>query len=137
MRLISTYDRFELLSMSLEHVATVLNFRNNVTDEKAMYRSAFGELFEVHVFSGGGANLWSPTGTSLGQQQCTSSADLVGWLEERTGAWLRGFVHCSDCDSPMRRFSEDTAGLYFAGVYCSKCWNERGWKEKAANETYD
>ena len=43
-------------------------------------------------------------------------------------------IRCSDCEVAMSK--DEIAGRYFAGVYCSDCW-ERKWKAIEAAETYD
>lgn len=53
---------------------------------------------------------------------------------ERMDEYSKGEIHCSDCQKIMKR--QDVAGRYFAGLYCTDCW-ERKWKAIEAKETYD
>lgn len=60
--------------------------------------------------------------------------DLVDWVAERIIDDQNGIIHCSCCDKKIK--TEEIAGSYFAGRYCSDCW-ERKYKKKAYEETYE
>lgn len=48
--------------------------------------------------------------------------------------YSRDEVHCGDCNKIIKK--SDIAGNYFAGHYCSICW-ETKWKAVEARETYE
>lgn len=87
-------------------------------------------------------SLWANKGmVSLGQDliiEATEDKSVVQIATDlavnRFNDWLNGFVRCCDCGKLITR--EDVAGSYFAGVYCTDCW-EGKWKAIEANETYD
>lgn len=112
------------------------NLGNNM--HEIYYRgTSFPFLISDNTFS-----LWSgePTRqTSLGSFEIdineTPSDEFIRWVEERVKDCCDGLVHCGDCDKKLP--IKDSAGRYFAGVYCKDCWEHRGWKEKEAKETYN
>lgn len=96
-------------------------------------RFAFGVYYD-------GFYLWDDSGcTSLGHYSIDykdiPSEDFIAWVDKVTKDYIDGYVHCSDCEKLIKY--NEVAGQYFAGRYCSDCWNNRGWKEKEANETYN
>lgn len=48
--------------------------------------------------------------------------------------WLNGFICCSDCGKRIKK--SEIAGGYFAGRYCTDCWNNK-WKAIESKETYE
>jgi hypothetical protein len=86
-------------------------------------------------------NLWDVRGlTALGNGAFINDPEqpmfdnvrkhIIGLAE----MYIKGNVHCSDCGTEIHK--SNVAGRYFAGVYCSDCW-EREWKEREARETYN
>ena len=103
------------------------------------------DVFSVSCYcvkSGAKINLWANSGrVSLGHKlvvEATEDKSVVQVATDlavnRFNDWLNGFVRCCDCGKLITR--EDVAGSYFAGVYCTDCW-EGKWKAIEANETYD
>jgi len=55
-------------------------------------------------------------------------------LSSLTEKYTKGIITCSNCGKEINRV--EIAGRYFAGVYCTDCW-ETKYKAIEAKETYD
>lgn len=55
-------------------------------------------------------------------------------LENLLNMYVSGNIACSKCGKIIKQ--EDIAGRYFAGVYCTDCW-EGGVKEQERRQNYD
>jgi hypothetical protein len=72
--------------------------------------------------------------------------DEIKPIKEKMDDFTRNIIHCSDCKTTMPiskhvSFNSDIhkeryGGQYFAGHYCTKCW-ERKWKAIEAKENYE
>lgn len=87
----------------------------------------------------GSFGLWDDNSRKVGEYHIDDfssapSAEFVKWIDEITKLYCDGTIRCSNCGKPIRM--EEIAGRFFAGVYCSECW-EGGIKQQAARETYD
>lgn len=61
-------------------------------------------------------------------------AEVLKKINERLDEFNDGWIRCSHCGERIKR--TEVAGHFYAGVYCSYCW-EHGYKTRAANENYD
>lgn len=120
-----TYDQNDLRSFDLAKLAALFNGRANaVMRTQNVYRNSMGDLFEILV------NLDKKTikayalgGTLIVDWSTESPVNvLIDTLEQYARSWSLGWVRCSDCGKTMRRFSDDIAGRYMAGVYCVDDW---------------
>jgi hypothetical protein len=120
-----TYDQSDLRSYDLAKLAALFNGRaNGVRREQAMYRSAYGELFEVLVnLPKKTIKAYSLTGVIVGEWMVVDDnvEVVIGCIEFYARLWTDGGVRCSDCGTTMLRFSA-VAGRYMSGVYCKTCW---------------
>lgn len=87
----------------------------------------------------GSFTLWNSNGlTLLGTYSIDVHApptnDFIKWLYQIIDDYSHGVIHCSDCKKPISK--GEIAGRYFAGVYCSDCWNNK-WKAIEAEEDYN
>lgn len=122
----------------------------------------FGDLFSIHIRLGKYNNkppvweitIWDYKGTTTvgvwGKSYVNDDDKLTNEelraIKERLEDFTRNVLHCSDCQTTMPtnkriRFNgdvhkEDYGGQYFAGHYCTKCW-ERKWKAIEAKENYE
>ena len=82
--------------------------------------------------------LWDKNGCTslinLKYDESTPFETVAQSLKQCMNDYNKGIIHCGDCNKPLSE--DEIAGRYFAGVYCSECW-EREWKEKESNENYD
>jgi hypothetical protein len=82
-------------------------------------------------------NIWDEVGSD---QVAKATFDTnnrqkqINKVIERMEEYTRGYIHCSDCDTKIKRHGE-IGGRYFAGIYCKECW-ERKWKAIEAKENY-
>jgi len=139
MKRLTVYEQRDLAAMnSLNRVTAALNHRNHVTGDKALYANVYGEFFEVLVEASMLYVWYGPVSILSKNIDGLEVDEILRIIEDRTREWSTGIVHCSDekCDVPMRRFSDDIGGRYFAGAYCKACWSSK-WSEEAAKETYD
>ncbi|MHA2263571.1 MAG: hypothetical protein ACXAEN_14340 [Candidatus Thorarchaeota archaeon] len=60
--------------------------------------------------------------------------DVRKAMAQAAKEYAKGIVHCSHCEKEIQK--SDIAGRYFAGVYCTDCW-ERTYKAIEARETYN
>lgn len=83
-------------------------------------------------------HLWDDFSQALGGFKVdinkVPSQKFIDWIENITKEYCESIVHCSDCDKTIKK--DEIAGRYFAGIYCSDCWN-RKWKAVEAKETYN
>jgi hypothetical protein len=120
----------------VSEIALLLNRRDVAAGEAALYRNIYGDLFFVNVLPSG-IHVWSVNGgDAIVTIAATTTSEILRTLEDRTREYSSGVLRCADCGTPMRRFSEEIAGQYFAGRYCKSCW-EREWRGRAARETYE
>lgn len=85
--------------------------------------------------------LWDIKDRSLGRfrigedgMNSPISKECYDWLKDKISKYSQGIVECSDCGKEIKK--DEIAGRYFAGIYCSECWNSK-WKYIEARETYD
>jgi|WetSurMetagenome_2_1015567.scaffolds.fasta_scaffold00049_31 hypothetical protein len=106
---------------------------NFVTD---IYGHPFSWMFHNDML-----NIWDAVGSDLvakanfvdGDEKGRQSA--INKVIERMEDYTKGYIHCSDCDTKIKRHGE-VGGRYFAGVYCQKCWDGK-WKAIEAKENYN
>lgn len=108
---------------------------SNVRLEYRRHMFAFG----VYASKQANFQIWNDTGNvhiaELPRPDNDIPDDLwIAQLKSRLDEFLEGYMRCSDCGKKIAQ--NQIAGRYYAGSYCSDCWN-RAWKEIAARDTYD
>jgi hypothetical protein len=112
------------------------------------WSNLFGYLFAISIYAdkkhkSWEINLWDQTGgiaiLRLEQPMTELETDMLSndvydEMCQVTEQYVRGFINCSDCKTQIKK--SEIAGSYFAGVYCTDCW-EGKWKEIEAKETYN
>lgn len=64
----------------------------------------------------------------------TIPKDVFDRMENICNLYVKGQIPCSKCDKAL--YHNEIAGTFYAGSYCSDCW-ENGVKQAEANENYD
>jgi len=85
--------------------------------------------------------LWNSSGqSSLGNGDFFADPDkplpreILRQIEKLSELWTQGKMPCSGCGKEIGR--HEIAGRYFAGCYCTDCWESK-WKAIEAAETYN
>jgi len=117
-------------------------FDNN----KTLRSNIYGDFFSILVNSNDGEwdiAVWDATG---GTALCTLFQEMIDkesdTLSDKNYKILcnvseqhsKGITPCSKCKKLLKK--EEIAGRYFAGVYCTECW-EGEMKEIEAKENYN
>jgi len=93
------------------------------------FSNIYGEEFEFLVYQDR-ISVWDHHGSvSIGVFPRTSTGvrEMLAASEEYT----HGLIRCSECGDKMLK--TDTAGRYFAGSYCKRCW-ETDWIDENGRE---
>lgn len=140
-----------------EGVGKIFNELKTMTgysyDNRQLYFSnIYGDLFSISIYFEDNQRLktkkwiihvWNQTGGhGLGeiyQDVVDKETDKLSdenykKLCEITENYSKGKFKCSDCGKLITK--SEIGGQYFAGRYCSDCW-ERKWKKIEAKENYD
>jgi len=105
---------------------------------KVVGKSKWSNALMFNVFT---LSMWNRSGgTSLFQK--TFVCDMLEPIPENVRKemaqaakeYVKGVVHCSGCEKEVQR--DEIAGRYFAGVYCTDCW-ESTYRAIEAKETYN
>jgi hypothetical protein len=92
-------------------------------------QSLFGTLFQF-LFTKGGITIWD-----IRQHQVFVGEYDPARIRMTLDDFEKGIIVCSKCRDKMD-YNENKSHRYFAGTYCTKCW-EGGMKQIEAKETYD
>ena len=117
-------------------------------DMNIEWSNIFGHLFSISVHleehnKTWMISVWDHTGTTsicrMNQEYKDKDTDVLSQknyqkLQQETEDFVRGYIKCSDCKTKIRK--TEIAGSYFAGRYCTDCW-EGKWKAIEAKETYE
>jgi hypothetical protein len=60
--------------------------------------------------------------------------EIYNKMNEACSDYVRGMIACSKCETKILKTA--VAGHFYAGSYCSDCW-ENGVKQQEARENYD
>lgn len=128
-RIYRSYDESALRGKTLEHLATLFNYRNHPSAsewiEIAAYRDIFGTLAELRFdIANHKVTVWAQAGGAHLGEFSTDGVDIehtILNIEFAVRTWSRGFVPCGDCGVLLRRFSEDIVLAYHGGRYCATC----------------
>ena len=122
----------------------------------------FGDEFSIHIYLG--RNKGVPSGWEITIWDYKGQKTIGTWVKKyaddndkltyeeirdikvRLEEFTHHILHCSDCQTTMptdkgikfdpENHKENYGGQYFAGHYCTKCW-ERKWKAVESRENYD
>ncbi len=122
----------------------------------------YGDEFSINIYLGRNKNItsdweitiWDYRGTKtigVWYKKYLNDNDKLTYeeirdIKLRLEEFSRHVLHCSDCQTTMptdkdiafnpENHKEQYGGQYFAGHYCTKCW-ERKWKAIEAKENYE
>jgi hypothetical protein len=87
-------------------------------------------------------SVWTQTGTHrlFGQSFIPTKdgkfpKELINAIYDTLDEYENGKFRCNDCGQWMTQ--QEVGGQYFAGRYCKNCWENKGWKNAEAKETYE
>jgi len=103
--------------------------------EKSRYDNTNRNYIPLDIFD---VNVWDYTGgTDLfhGTIPDSDRQEFINELLMVCDKWSIGEKKCSDCKKWIN-YAENKSHRYFAGIYCSECW-ERKWKAVEASENYN
>jgi len=117
-------------------------FDNN----KTLWSNIYGHFFSILVnnyHDEWHISIWDAGGSTsicdITQEMVDKETDILSDVNYKTlckfsEQYSRGITPCSRCGKSLKK--EEIAGRYFAGVYCTECW-EGEMKEIEAKETYN
>ena len=141
-----------------EYVEDFQSFRNkwigyNLGNSCVLYQSNSGKKYTISIYPDmryegkarieigtASIHVWDESGgesiltIEQGPWNDAPTISLLDSLYDTIKKYESGVIHCSDCGKPINK--GEIAGSYFAGRYCSECW-ENKWKAIEARETYD
>jgi len=107
-----------------------------IVGTRTMHGSVYHKLnaYEIRVWGGGAAGPSLYAETIICEHDEPLPEMIAKEIYTAIDDFTRGVVQCSHCGTKIKK--EEVAGRYFAGVYCTECW-EGKYKAIEARETYN